>query len=36
MTKPNTNLKLRLFRDGDYKNLYVKVGELAFLKSNRT
>ena len=31
MTKPNTNLKLRLFRDGDYKNLYVKVGELPSL-----
>ena len=36
MTKPNTNLKLRLFRDGDYKNLYVKVGELPSLKPNRT
>ena len=31
MTKPNTNLKLRLFRDGDYQNLYVKVGELPSL-----
>ena len=31
MTKPNTNLKLRLFRDGEYKNLYVKVGELPSL-----
>ena len=31
MTKPNTNLKLRLFRDGKYKNLYVKVGELPSL-----
>jgi len=31
MTAPNTNLKLRLFRDGDYKNLYVKVGELPSL-----
>ena len=31
MTIPNTKLKLRLFRDGDYKNLYVKVGELPSL-----
>ena len=31
MTEPNTNLKLRLFRDGNYKNLYVKVGELPSL-----
>ena len=31
MTAPNTNLKLRLFRDGNYKNLYVKVGELPSL-----
>ena len=28
MTKPNTNTKLKLFRDGEYMNLYVKVGEL--------
>ncbi len=28
MTKPKTNLKIKLFRDGEYTNLYVKVGEL--------
>ena len=28
MTKPETNLKIKLFRDGEYSNLYVKVGEL--------
>ena len=28
MTKPKTNLKIKLFRDGEYANLYVKVGEL--------
>ena len=31
MTKPNTNLRLKLFRDGDYRNIYVKVGELPSL-----
>ena len=28
MTKPKTNVKIKLFRDGEYSNLYVKVGEL--------
>ena len=28
MTKPKTNLKIKLFRDGEYANFYVIVGEL--------